>query len=157
MDRAQREVLVKERGNPVFLPGSLVYCLYVLENEVVSMTKADHYLVDDIHNILDNGYKDVNPRPKYEDGKPAYTISVNHVMRKYDLSLGQFPISTLRRQPWKTGIRELFTIYLKPTNVISEMEEMKVTWWSPWDIGDGTIGQRDGQALRPSQQPHRRY
>ena len=56
------------------------------------MTKADKLLVQDIHNILDNGYKDVNPRPRYEDGTPAYTISVNHVMRKYDLSKSEFPI-----------------------------------------------------------------
>ena len=112
------------------------------------MTKADRYLVDDIHNILENGYKDENPRPKYEDGTPAYTISVNHVMRKYDLSKGEFPISTLRRQAWKTGIREIFTIYQKPTNVLSEMAKMKVTWWDPWDIGDGTIGQRYGATVK---------
>ena len=112
------------------------------------MTKADRYLVDDINNILENGYKDENPRPKYEDGTPAYTISVNHVMRKYDLSKGEFPISTLRRQAWKTGIREIFTIYQKPTNVLSEMADMKVTWWDPWDIGDGTIGQRYGATVK---------
>lgn len=112
------------------------------------MTKADRYLVDDIHNILENGYKDENPRPKYEDGTPAHTISVNHVMRKYDLSKGEFPISTLRRQAWKTGIREIFTIYQKPTNVLSEMADMKVTWWDPWDIGDGTIGQRYGATVK---------
>ena len=45
------------------------------------MTKADRYLVDDIHNILDNGYMDENPRPVYSDGTPAHTISVNLVMR----------------------------------------------------------------------------
>ena len=112
------------------------------------MTKADRYLVNDIHNILDNGYKDENPRPKYEDGTPAHTINVNHVMRKYDLSKGEFPISTLRRQAWKTGIREIFTIYQKPTNVLSEMADMKVTWWDPWDIGDGTIGQRYGATVK---------
>lgn len=112
------------------------------------MTKADSYLVSDIHNILDNGFKDENPRPKYEDGTPAHTISVNHVMRKYDLSKGEFPISTLRKQAWKTGIREIFTIYQKPTNVLSEMAEMKVTWWDPWDIGDGTIGQRYGATVK---------
>ena len=112
------------------------------------MTKADRYLVNDIHNILDNGYKDENPRPKYEDGTPAHTISVNHVMRKYDLSKGEFPICTLRRQAWKTGIREIFTIYKNPTNVLSEMEEMGVTWWGPWDIGDGTIGQRYGATVK---------
>lgn len=112
------------------------------------MTKADRYLVDDIHNILENGYKDENPRPKYEDGTPAHTISVNHVTRKYDLSKGEFPISTLRKQAWKTGIREIFTIYIKPTNVLSEMADMKVTWWDPWDIGDGTIGQRYGATVK---------
>ncbi len=118
------------------------------ENEVDQMTKADRYLVDDIHNILENGYKDENPRPKYEDGTPAHTISVNHVTRKYDLSKGEFPISTLRKQAWKTGIREIFTIYIKPTNILSEMADMKVTWWDPWDIGDGTIGQRYGATVK---------
>lgn len=112
------------------------------------MTKADSYLVSDIKNILENGYKDIDPRPKYEDGTPAHTISVNHVMRKYDLSKGEFPISTLRKQAWKTGIREIFTIYKNPTNVLSEMEEMNVTWWTPWDIGDGTIGQRYGATVK---------
>ena len=112
------------------------------------MTKADSYLVEDIKNILENGYKDIDPRPKYEDGTPAHTISVNHVTRKYDLSKGEFPICTLRHQAWKTGIREIFTIYKNPTNVLSEMEEMGVTWWTPWDIGDGTIGQRYGATVK---------
>ena len=112
------------------------------------MTKADRYLVEDIKNILENGYKDIDPRPKYEDGTPAHTISVNHVTRKYDLSKGEFPICTLRHQAWKTGIREIFTIYKNPPNVLSEMEEMGVTWWTPWDIGDGTIGQRYGATVK---------
>ena len=112
------------------------------------MNKADRYLVSDINNILENGYKDIDPRPKYEDGTPAHTISVNHVMRKYDLSKGEFPISNLRHQAWKTGIREIFTIYNRPTNKLSEMEEMGVTWWTPWDIGDGTIGQRYGATVK---------
>jgi thymidylate synthase len=68
-------------------------------------------------------------------------------MRTYDLSKGEFPICSLRPIAWKTGIREIFTIYQKPTNVISEMEEMKVTWWNEWDIGDGTIGQRYGATV----------
>ena len=111
------------------------------------MTKADEYLKSDIHNILANGYKDENPRPRYADGTPAHTISVNHVMRKYDLSKGEFPICTLRPQAWKTGIREIFAIYQHPTNKLSEMREMGVTWWDPWDIGDGTIGQRYGATV----------
>lgn len=112
------------------------------------MNKADFYMCEDIEHILKNGYLDENPRPKYEDGTPAHTLSVNHVTRKYDLSKGEFPILTLRPIAWKTGIREIFTIYQKPTNVISEMEEMKVSWWKPWDIGDGTIGQRYGATVK---------
>lgn len=112
------------------------------------MTKADRYLGHEICDILSEGYKDVNPRPKYADGTPAHTISINQVMRKYDLSKGEFPICTLRPMAWKTAIREIFTIYQKPTNVISEMEEMGVSWWSPWNIGDGTIGQRYGATVK---------
>ena len=111
------------------------------------MTKADSYIVNDILNILENGYVDVNPRPKYKDGTPAHTISVNHVMRKYDLSKGEFPICTLRPMAWKTGIKEIFTIYQKPTNNLSEMRTMGVNWWDEWDIGDGTIGQRYGATV----------
>ena len=111
------------------------------------MTKADSYIVNDILNILENGYVDVNPRPKYKDGTPAHTISVNHVMRKYDLSKGEFPICTLRPMAWKTGIKEIFTIYQKPTNNLAEMRTMGVNWWDEWDIGDGTIGQRYGATV----------
>ena len=111
------------------------------------MTKADNYMIEAIENILENGYKDTNPRPKYADGTPAHTISVNHVFRTYDLSKGEFPICTLRPIAWKTGIREIFTIYQNPTNEIKKMEDMGVTWWSDWDIGDGTIGQRYGATV----------
>ena len=112
------------------------------------MTKADKYLVEDINYILKNGYKDVNPRPKHADGTPDHTISVNHRMRTYDLSKGEFPICTLRPIAWKTGIKEIFAIYQRPTNKISEMEEMGVNWWGDWDIGDGTIGQRYGATVK---------
>ena len=48
---------------------------------------------------------------------------------------------------WKTGIKEIFTIYQHPTNNIEEMCERGVTWWGEWDIGDGTIGQRYGATV----------
>ena len=100
------------------------------------MTRADRYMYD------------INPRPKYADGTPAHTISVNHTYRTYDLSKGEFPICTLRPQAWKTGIKEIFTIYQKPTNNLEEMREMGVGWWDEWDIGDGTIGQRYGATVK---------
>ena len=111
------------------------------------MTKADRYMFETIQRIENEGYKDINPRPKYADGTPAHTISINHTFRTYDLSKGEFPICTLRPQAWKTGIREIFTIYQKPTNEIAKMEEMGVNWWGDWDIGDGTIGQRYGATV----------
>ena len=111
------------------------------------MNSADFYMKELIHRILNDGYKDVNPRPKYADGTPAHTFSVNHEFRSYDLSTGDFPICTLRPMAWKTGIREIFTIYQKPTNEIAKMEEMGVNWWGDWDIGDGTIGQRYGATV----------
>ena len=112
------------------------------------MTKADRYMYDMIKRILAEGTKDVNPRPKYADGTPAHTIFVNHTFRTYDLSKGEFPICTLRPQAWKTGIKEIFTIYQHPTNNIEEMCERGVTWWGEWDIGDGTIGQRYGATVK---------
>ena len=114
----------------------------------MAKTKADFYMYEDIQCILSEGYKDENPRPHYEDGTPAHTLSVNHVVRRYDLSKGVFPISTLRPIAWKTGIKEIFTIYQKPTNVLSEMEQSGVNWWNEWDIGDGTIGQRYGATVK---------
>ena len=111
------------------------------------MNSADFYMKEIIHRILDEGYRDINPRPKYADGTPAHTFSVNHEFRSYDLSTGDFPICTLRPMAWKTGIREIFTIYQKPTNEIAKMEEMGVNWWGDWDIGDGTIGQRYGATV----------
>lgn len=112
------------------------------------MTKADRYMYDMINQIMTEGYKDINPRPKYADGTPAHTISVNHTYRTYNLSKGEFPICTLRPQAWKTGIKEIFTIYQKPTNNLEEMREMGVGWWDEWDIGDGTIGQRYGATVK---------
>ena len=106
----------------------------MIGKRIIMMTKADRYLVRDIRNILENGYKDENPRPVYEDGTPAHTISVNHVLRKYDLSRGEFPVCTRRPQAWKTGIREILTIYQHPTNELSGRKKYGLTWWDPWDI-----------------------
>lgn len=111
------------------------------------MIKADRLMIEMIHKIMDEGFKDENPRPKYADGTPAHTISVNHTFRQYDLSKGEFPICTLRPMAWKTGIKEIFTIYQKPTNDLATMHEMGVNWWDDWDIGDGTIGQRYGATV----------
>ena len=114
---------------------------------MITYNSADMYMRINILNILTQGYLDENPRPKYEDGTPAHTYSINQVVRQYNLEQC-FPILSLRKISWKTAIREIFTIFQKPTNKISEMEEMGVKWWKPWDIGDGTIGQRYGATVK---------
>lgn len=112
------------------------------------MSKADTYLDEDIKDIKQRGCRDINPRPKYKDGTPAHTLSVNHKFRTYDLAAGEFPICTKRPMAWKTAIREALEIYKYATNVISEMKEHGVGWWDQWDIGDGTIGHRYGFTVR---------
>ena len=113
------------------------------------MTKADKYLYADINNILKNGYKDVSPRPKYADGTPAHTFSINHVMRTYDLSKGEFPITTIKPTAWKTGIREIFWIYQAASNDLKvAREQFGIKWWDSWDIGNGTIGSTYGAIVK---------
>ena len=115
------------------------------------MNTADRYMHENIENILLYGYKDINPRPKYKDGEPAYTYSVNHVVRKYDLSNGEFPICTLRSQAWKTGIKEILWIYQDGSNNISLLKEKyNVHYWDEWESKDipDTIGQRYGATVK---------
>lgn len=114
------------------------------------MTKADHYLRSDINIILKRGYRDENPRPKYKDGTPAHTMSVNHVIRTYDLYNDEFPICTLRPQAWKTGIKEILWIYQDQSNDLSVLrEKYGIKYWDDWEskIMPNTIGQRYGYVV----------
>lgn len=56
------------------------------------MTKGDIYTKEIIKRILEEGCLDKNPRPKYSDGTPAHTLSVNHGMCTYDLNKGETPL-----------------------------------------------------------------
>ena len=104
------------------------------------MNKADRYMYELLNRILTEGYKDVNPRPKYADGTPAHSISVNGNFRTYDIGAGEFPITSLRPIAWKTGIRETLAIYQNQSNQIDEFERMGCGWWKDWALEDNTIG-----------------
>lgn len=115
------------------------------------MNKADFYLKENIENILKHGYKDENPRPKYEDGTPAYTYSVNHVVRTYNLAAGEFPITCLRPIAWKAGIKEILWIYQDASNDLDVLNnKYKVHYWNDWESADlpNTIGQRYGATVK---------
>lgn len=114
------------------------------------MSKADEYLYHDMKNILEYGFIDENPRPKYADGKPAHTISVNQVLRKYDLSKGEFPICSLRPIAWKSAIKEILWIYQDQTSSLNLLKEKyNVKYWDEWESYDkpNTIGQRYGATV----------
>ena len=91
---------------------------------------------------------DENPRPSYKDGKSAYTKFITGIFEEYDISKGEFPITTLRNTSIKTGIREILWIYQKQSNSLEIARKMGINWWNEWDIGDGTIGHRYGYTVK---------
>lgn len=113
------------------------------------ITKGDTYMKELINRVLDHGSKDINPRPKYKDGTPAHTISVNHVFHTYDISKGESPFITLRPIAIKSAIGELLWIYQDMSNDLDVLKnKYNVTWWDSWDIGDRTIGCCYGETVR---------
>lgn len=68
-------------------------------------------------------------------------------MRQYDLSKCEFPICTLRPIAWKSAIKEMFWIFQKESNDLKLLNEMGVSYWNLWDIGDGTNGYRYGHTV----------
>lgn len=114
------------------------------------MTKADIYMRQAIEKILLTGYADVDPRPKYKDGISAHTLSVNHVIRSYNLAKGEFPICTLRPQAWKSAIKEMFWIYQDQTSDLNILQNTyRINYWNEWESKDvpETVGQRYGATV----------
>ena len=115
------------------------------------MTSADLYLSHDIKHILEDGCKDQNPRPKYKDGTPAHTYFVTHNVRQYDLSKGEFPITTLRPIAWKSAINEILWIFQDQSNDLKLLnEKYNIEIWNDWESKDipGTIGCRYGHTVK---------
>lgn len=101
-----------------------------------------------INDILIYGCMDKSPRPKYKDGTPAYTKSLNGVMSQYDIQ-HEFPIITLRPIATKSAIGELLWIYQDQSSDLDLLKEKYgVTWWDPWDIGNRSIGQCYGATVK---------
>jgi len=116
-----------------------------MKNKV--MNKADKYYIQNISKIMSEGSWDENPRPKYKDGTPAYSKFITQVWEEYDISKGEFPITTLRPTAIKTGIKEILWIYQKQTSSLKVAREMGINWWDEWNIGDDTIGRRYGSTI----------
>jgi len=116
------------------------------------MNKADKYFIDNLKKIKEEGCTDLSGkvRPKYEDGSSAHTKYITFVTEEYDLSKGEFPISTLRPLAFKSAIGEVLAFYQDQTNNISIMKDKyKLNWWKKWRVGNSnTIGLRYGATVK---------
>lgn len=93
------------------------------------MNKADKYLKETITEIMENGLMDKNPRPKWPDGTPAHSKFVTQKIFKYNILLGEFPITTLRTTALKNAFHDVEAIYLKQVNYLEAMHFGIHSWW----------------------------
>ena len=112
------------------------------------MNKADFYYKNNLTKILNEQQKDENPRPKYKDGTPAHSYFITQVFEEYDISKGEFPLTTLRNTAIKTGIKEIQWIYQDQNSSLKSARNRGINWWDEWNIGDNTIGQRYGATVK---------
>lgn len=111
-------------------------------------TKGDWYHKQVISMIMKYGCIDHNPRPKWHDGTPAHTYSINHILHSYDISKGESPLITLRPIACKSAIGEILWIYQDASNDLNVLsDKYNVNWWDDWDIGDRTIGECYGKTV----------
>lgn len=117
------------------------------------MNIGDKAYKDVLIEVLENGIIDKNPRPYWleEDGRhtPAHSLFTTQYVEKFDISKGEFPITTIKPTAWKTGIREMLWIYQEASNDLTvAKEKFGISWWDSWDIGDGTIGSTYGAIVK---------
>ena len=114
------------------------------------MTKADQIFKENIKRIIDEGVFSENARPKYKDGTVANSKYVTGAFAEYDLSKGEFPITTLRPIAIKSAIKEMLWIYQDQSNSLDILEEKyNVHYWNDWEVGNTrTIGERYGAIVK---------
>ena len=114
------------------------------------MRKADKLFIDNINDILTNGVWSEQARPKYKDGVTANSKYITGSFAEYDLSKGEFPITTLRPIAIKSAIKELLWIYQDQTSDLAVLvDKYGVNYWNEWEVADtGTIGVRYGATVK---------
>ena len=109
------------------------------------MSKADEIFVQNIKDILENGFWDTDlpVRPHWEDGTPAHTVKKFCIVNRYNLQ-EEFPILTIRRTAYKSCIDELLWIWQKKSNNIHDLHSHI---WDSWADESGSIGKAYGYQL----------
>lgn len=122
------------------------------------MNKVDKIFKENIQRIVEHGVWDEGARPKWADGTEAKSKFITHVFETYDLDAGEFPLTSLRKIAWKSGIKEILWIYQDQSNDLSLLKnKYNVHWWDEWESKDlpGTIGNRYGHTVRKHDQINR--
>ena len=109
------------------------------------MSKADQIFVENMKDILENGFwdTDLEVRPHWEDGTPAHTVKKFCIVNRYNLQ-EEFPILTIRRTAFKSCIDEILWIWQKKSNNI---HDLKPHIWDSWADENGSIGKAYGYQL----------
>ena len=114
------------------------------------MTKADTIFKEYIRKIMEEGVWSEQARPKYKDGRTANSKYITGSFMEFDLSKGEFPITTLRPIAIKSAIKEMLWIYQDQSNSLDLLEDKyNVHYWNDWEVRDSrTIGQRYGAVVK---------
>lgn len=109
------------------------------------MSYADKIFVENINDILQNGYSDaaLDVRPHWLDGTPAHTVKKFCIVNRYDLSK-EFPIITLRKTVFKAAVDEMLWIWQKKSNNVHDLSSHI---WDSWADETGSIGKAYGYQL----------
>lgn len=118
------------------------------------MSIADYLFIENCNNIIRHGISDESfqVRPCWEDGTPAHTKKLLHVVNHYKLEQDSIPVMTMRKSGFKNCIDEILWIYQKASNRISELGSHV---WDEWDVGDGTIGKAYGYQVAKLHKHHK--
>lgn len=116
----------------------------------LTMLKGDKVFLENIQNIMNNGVWSENARPHYANGEQANSKYVTGIFTKYDLSKGEFPITSLRPIAIKSAIKELMWIYQDQTSDLDVLEnKYGVNYWRQWKLNaSNTIGLRYGATVK---------
>ena len=109
------------------------------------MSRADQIFVENMKDILENGFwdTDLQVRPHWEDGTPAHTVKKFCIVNRYNLQ-EEFPIMTIRRTAFKSCIDEILWIWQKKSNNIHDLNSHI---WDSWADENGSIGKAYGYQL----------
>lgn len=106
----------------------------------------DKQYIELCERILNEGVKDNQPRPHYEDGTPAHAYSVfNHEIK---INKNQVPVLFSKKVYLKKAIEEILWIWQQKSNKVSDLQKLNNHIWDEWEQKDGTIGKAYGYQLR---------